>query len=110
MNEKYMITVYCPNCGAAINTEVVMGKRVIDCLQCGQKIMLNRSTLNKYLLPSSSIDERHQFEDALADYRLRKSMGFPERKRGHGNSGSSVWNGFSDPDDFPSDGYDGSGW
>lgn len=31
------------------------------------------------------------------------------RPSNHHNSGSG-WNGFSDPDDFPTDGFDGGGW
>ena len=107
---KTQITIYCPNCGAAIKTEIVAGRSVIDCLQCGQEIILTRSNLNKYQLRSSVADEQRQFEDALANYRRRKSMGFPERRMRNSSSGSSGWNGFSDPDDFPSDGYDGGGW
>lgn len=107
---KNQITIYCPNCGTAIKTEIVTGMSVIDCLQCGREIKLTRSNLNKYQLCPSDVDKHRQFEEALADYRRRKSMGFPERRMRNSSSGSSGWNGFSDPDGFPSDGYDGGSW
>ena len=107
---KNQTTIYCPNCGTAIKTEIITGKCVIDCLQCGQEITLTRSNLNNYQLRPSIVDEHCQFKEALADYRRRKSMGFPERRMRNSSSGSSGWNGFSDPEDFPSDGYDGGGW
>ena len=31
-------------------------------------------------------------------------------KRNNRKRTNSRWNGFSDPDDFPTDGYDGGGW
>ena len=30
--------------------------------------------------------------------------------RTHNGSKTSRWNGFTDPDDFPTDGFGGSGW
>ena len=99
-----MITVYCPDCGTSIQTEMIMGAKRIGRPECGQDFLITRSELEKYMVPSSKSD-KEQFEEALADYRYRKSLGFPERR-----SGSLNWNGFSDPDDFPSDGYGSNGW
>ena len=110
MSKDFMITVYCPNCGASIQTEEMMGAKRIGCPECGHGFLITRSELEKYVMPQPMSD-RERFEEALADYRYRKSMGFPERRNGgKGSSGSSEWNGFSDPDDFPSDGYGSNDW
>ena len=107
---KNTITLYCPNCGATLQAEFMAGKIVIDCLQCGQEITITRSSLDRYKLRPSVVDEHRQFEDALADYRDRKSLGFPERRMRNSFNDCSGCNGFSDPNDFPTNGYDDGGW
>lgn len=109
MDEVYYIPVICPHCRAELEITYSLGDSLdFRCCVCDKIFNLEQKNINRYI----NRTEHQLFEDALADYRRRKSMGFPERRLQNTRNGGygSGRNGFTDPDDFPSDGFGGGGW
>ena len=79
----------CPYCGAELSIEYIPSGESIyffDCCVCGGTFKHTKEELDSMSKEESYSQKR---------YRSNRTSG---------------WNGFTDPDDFPSDGFDGGGW